>query len=84
MHQHVTQLLAYFLVVVLHQRVTQFVCFLYCIRTQAFVCLLPVPRTFFSQLVNDVEQSPEGFHFLFFRMHNIHFSVAIINPITSE
>ena len=70
--QHVTQFLANFVLIVTYQRVTKLIGFLYGIGTQTIVRLLSVPRTFFTEPVHHIQQTPEGLHFFFFRMHSFH------------
>ena len=70
--QNVAQLLADFTLVVSYQGITEFVRLLDCIRTQTVVRLLSIPRTFLTQSVHDVQQTPEGLHFFFFRMLSFH------------
>ena len=69
MQEHVTQLLADVLVVVLEQSVTQLKRLLYRVGTQAFVGLFAVPRTFLPQVVHHIQQTTECLQFFFFCMH---------------
>ena len=70
-HQYVAQFFANIIHVVLGQSVAQFVCFFYRIRAQALEGLFLIPRTFLSQIVQHIKQSPKGLHLFFFRMHTI-------------
>ncbi len=68
-HNNIPELLADVPAVVLHQRVTKFVHLFNSIRAQALVRLFPIPRTFFPQSVQHVEQSPKRFQFFFSSVH---------------
>ena len=70
--QNVAQLLAYLTLVVTYQSIAKFVRLLNRIRTQTVVRLLSIPWTFLTKSVHHIQQTPEGLHFLFFRMHSFH------------
>ena len=70
MHQHVAQFFHNLVLVVSAQRVAEFEGLFYGVRPQALVGLLFVPRAFFPQLVQHVQQSSEGLHLFFSCMHS--------------
>ena len=69
--QYVAQLLANVSLVIFNQGITKFVNLFYRIRTQTFVGLFTIPRTFYPQFIKHIEQSPERFHLFFSGMHKI-------------
>ena len=68
-HDDIAQFLANLLWLVSHQCIAEFIHFLNGVRAQAFVRLLSVPRAFFSQCIEHVEQSAKSLQFFFFGMH---------------
>jgi len=76
MQQEVSQLFLDVLIIFPHQGFAQFIRLLDGIRPQAFVRLLPVPRTFHSQFVKHVQQTAERLHLFFSCMH-IHHSINL-------
>jgi hypothetical protein len=70
--ENVAQLLAYFIMVILGNGITQLISLLYRIGTERFVGLLSVPRSFSPQTVHHLQQPSEGFKFFFTRMFLFH------------
>ena len=70
MQQDIAQLLTDVMNVVLDQCITELICLLDCIWSQALVGLFPVPGAILPQCVEHIEKTPESLHFFFFRMHN--------------
>ena len=69
MEQHISELLADLFHIILDECITQLISFLYRIGTQAFIGLFFVPRAFFPKCVENIEHTPESFHFFFSCMH---------------
>ena len=70
MEEHIAQLLADVLRIVLHQGITQFKGFFYGVGAQTFVGLLLVPRALFAQRVEHIQKAPECRHLFFSCMHD--------------
>ena len=71
MKQHIAQFLADVLLVILHQGITKFVGFFYGVWSQTIIGLFAVPRTFFTEFIQHVEEASEGFHLFFSCMHTV-------------
>ena len=67
--QQVAQLLFDLLGVIFEDGLAQFKGLLDGVCAEALARLHAVPRAFLPQVVHDVEQSAEGLHLFFFRMH---------------
>jgi hypothetical protein len=67
--QHIAQLLADVVDIVLDQGIAELIGLLDGIRPEALVGLLLVPRTIGPQRVKHVEKTTESLHFFFFCMH---------------
>ena len=67
--KNIAQFLTLFLAVITLKSIAKFVNLFYCIGSETFVGLFVVPRTLFPQFIKHIEQTSEGFKFLFSRIH---------------
>ena len=58
--KHITKFLGKFMLLSLEDSITQLIYFLESLRTQRFIGLFPVPRTFLAQLVKNIQKTAES------------------------
>ena len=74
MEEHISELLANLLVVVLDQSVTKLETLLYRIWAQRLVGLLGVPRTFLTQSVHHIKQASKSLQLFFSCAHFVEYN----------
>ena len=71
MEEHISQLLGQLMFFTFKDGIAKFVHLLKGLWSEGLVCLLAVPRTFFSQFIQYIQDSTECLQFFFSSMHTL-------------